>query len=340
MDLLEDIHLQRGVEQSDQIQDLGRRFGRPVGLTGVLDGLNRTATRARVPGRAPVWGLTWNAQDLSSRRWWPQGISTTADASDTGEVLGHRLLVTSWYSHGGEGSRVTFLDLQTLRYRHVLLVRAVPDSTAGARLEPLVVHAGGVVWVGDHLYVAGTRRGLFVCRVADIIRLEPRDGSFDYRYVLPVRFAYRAHAAEQAQGLRYSFVSLHRSAGPPELVVGEYGRDQMSTRIARYGLEPGSMLLDTGPDGRARPVDLDRGGVARMQGAVMVGDRYYVTVSRGTHRKGHLYAGRPGGLRPYRWALPPGPEDLCYWPSTDRLWSLSEHPGQRFVFAMDRARFA
>jgi hypothetical protein len=36
--------------------------------------------------------------------------------------------------------------------------------------------------------------------------------------------------------------------------------------------------------------------------------------------------------------LPVGVEDLSYWPSEDRLWSLSEYPGRRFVFAMDRAR--
>ena len=36
--------------------------------------------------------------------------------------------------------------------------------------------------------------------------------------------------------------------------------------------------------------------------------------------------------------LPPGPEDIAYWPDTDRLWSQSEHPGARWVFAVDRSR--
>jgi hypothetical protein len=76
-----------------------------------------------------------------------------------------------------------------------------------------------------------------------------------------------------------------------------------------------------------------------MQGAVVVDERYYVTVSRGRARRGHLYAGAPGRLQPHRWALPPGAEDITYWPSTDQLWSLSEYPGRRFVFAMDRSRF-
>ena len=34
----------------------------------------------------------------------------------------------------------------------------------------------------------------------------------------------------------------------------------------------------------------------------------------------------------------PGPEDIVYWPETDLLWSVSEHPGRRWVFAMNRSR--
>ena len=37
--------------------------------------------------------------------------------------------------------------------------------------------------------------------------------------------------------------------------------------------------------------------------------------------------------------MPVGVEDITYWPSTDQLWSLSEYPGHRYVFAMDRAYF-
>ena len=36
--------------------------------------------------------------------------------------------------------------------------------------------------------------------------------------------------------------------------------------------------------------------------------------------------------------LPPGPEDISYWPSRDQLWSLSEYPGRRYVYSMDRRR--
>ncbi|MGB3763009.1 MAG: hypothetical protein WA966_07270, partial [Ornithinimicrobium sp.] len=128
MDFISDVHLQRSVERTRAIDALSRRLGARVGVPGVLEGLNRRAFRSDVPGSAAEHGLTWNAQDNDSRLWWPQGITTTADASDTEDRHGRSLLVTSWYCKGGtggrQGSRVTFLDLETLQYRHVLIVRA------------------------------------------------------------------------------------------------------------------------------------------------------------------------------------------------------------------------
>jgi hypothetical protein len=37
--------------------------------------------------------------------------------------------------------------------------------------------------------------------------------------------------------------------------------------------------------------------------------------------------------------VPIGPEDISYWPSTDLLWSLTEHPGRRWFFSMRRGWF-
>ena len=88
------------------------------------------------------------------------------------------------------------------------MLLVVPDQTwRGLRLKPLMVHAGGLVWCGPYLHVAGTKRGLFTCLVDDIIRLEDTDRSFGYRYVLPVRFAYSAEASEGVEQMRYSFLS-------------------------------------------------------------------------------------------------------------------------------------
>jgi hypothetical protein len=342
-DLSSSIHLRRTDENAADIEAAVERFGSRVGLSGVLAHLNRQAARARVPGGAVEWGFRWNDDDGATERWWPQGITTSADASDAEDIDGRRLLVTSWYSKllrgRNLGSRITVVDIDTLAYRHVLLV--LPERTArgGVELRPLLVHAGGLVWCGPYLHVAGTRRGLYSCLVDDVIREDSTEDTFGYRYVLPVRFGYDAAATEGVEPMRYSFLSLDRGADPPQLVAGEYGRGEMTRRLVRYPLDPESMHLATTEDGTSRPVWLDERGRGHMQGAALVGDTYYVTVSRGRWRLGKMYVGTPGRFRSFPRALPVGPEDISYWPSTDRLWSLSEYPGRRFVFAMQRSQF-
>lgn len=342
-DDLSSIHLRRTDENTEDIDAVVKLFGRRVGIAGVLAHLNRQAVRTRVPGRAVEWGFRWNDEDVSSERWWPQGITTSADASDTEDIDGRRLLMTSWYSKGAQGqnrgSRITVVDIDTLEYRHVLLVTPERSSGGDLELRPLLVHAGGLVWCGPYLHVAGTKRGLFSCLVDDIIRVRSTDDTFGYRYVLPVRFAYDAHATEGAEKMRYSFLSLDRGSDPPQLVAGEYGVGEMTRRLVRFPLDPETSHLAAHEDGTSRPVWLDERGLGHMQGAAVVRDTYYVTSSRGRYRLGKMYVGEPGAFRSFPRTLPVGPEDISYWPSTDLLWSLTEYPGHRFVFAMKRAQF-
>jgi hypothetical protein len=342
-DRLSSIHLRRTEENSEEIDEAVSLFGRRVGIAGVLAHLNRQAERTRVPGLAVEWGLRWNDSDANTSRWWPQGITTSADANDAEDIDGRRLLMTSWYSRnrGGEnrGSRITVLDVDTLEYRHVLLM--VPERTGDGRIElrPLLVHAGGLVWCGPYVYVAGTRRGLFGCLVDDIIRVRSTEDTFGYPYVLPVRFVYDAVSSDGVEQMRYSFMSLDRSSDPPQLVAGEYGVAGMTRRLVRFPLDPETYHLATHEDGTSRPVWLDERGLGHMQGVAIVRGTHYVTASRGRHRLGMMYVGVPGSFRKFPLTLPVGPEDISYWPSRDRLWSLTEYPGRRFVFAMRRDQF-
>ena len=157
------------------------------------------------------------------------------------------LVVTTWYAKDlGDGHRAaasTFVDLATRRYRHVLLV--VPRLEDGElRVEPLKIHAGGVVWCGPWLHVAATARGLYTCHLDDLVRLPdgvrapttPASRSTRARctasatgYLLPVRFAYRASHDEGHEQLRYSFLSFDRASTPPQLVAGEYARGRQTT---------------------------------------------------------------------------------------------------------------
>ncbi|MFN8194376.1 MAG: hypothetical protein U0R80_08850 [Nocardioidaceae bacterium] len=350
------VHLTRTDENVAEISALGALLGGAVGVDAVLGDLNRQGRRSwGWFGRAVHRAYTWDAEDRRTRAWWPQGITTSADASDTEEIGGRRVLAVTWYARevagANQGSRVTFVDLDTLRYRHVLLV--VPTLRDDAlQLEPLKVHAGGVVWLGPYLHVAATSRGFVTARLDDIMRIpDDRGGvalrslgidgdsvaSYGYRYVLPVRFRYQAFADQGLTRLRYSFLSLDRRSAPPTLVAGEYGLREQSTRLARFPLDVATGLLETGADGASRPVELDERGVCGMQGAVVVDGTWHVTVSHGPWGPGTVFVGRPGALRPLRLATPMGPEDLAYWPSTDTFWSVTEHPRRRWVYAMRRS---
>ena len=346
---IEGVHLRRTDENVAEIDALAGLLGGRVGLSAVLDELNRRGRRTLAPGLAVRRAFTWDREDRRTRQWWPQGISTSADASDTEDVDGRRIVVTTWYAkdlgEGNHGSRLSFIDLASRRYRHVLLVLPhVVDGEPG--VGPLTVHAGGLAWHGPWLHVAATAKGLFVAHVDDIVRVpddapaEIRTAARGYRYLLPVRFAYEAVTDEGHERLRYSFVSLDRGSSPPQLVAGEYGRGRQSRRLVHYPLDPDSRFLSGGNDGVCRPLRLDDAGLTGAQGVVQVDGRYYLTASHGPWVPGSVYVGVPGAWRRRRWVVPMGPEDVAYWPSRDELWSLSEHPRRRGGVSVRRSRLA
>lgn len=351
------MHLRRSEERGDQIEQLVASLtadgGGRVGLRGVLGDLNRAATVVRVPASAAHWGFRWDDEDTRSRRWWPQGITTSAD-HDASEVYdGRRVVLTSAYSKDlagvHKGSRISVVDLDQgrPRYRHVLLVDLFTREDGTVDVRPLKVHAGGIVWHGEHLHVAGTARGISTFCLDDVVRvgtLGDRDrlgvgrGSFGYRYLLPVRFTYDAFADDGHERMRYSFLSLDRGPAEPRLVAGEYGRRGRTTRLVDFEMDPGTSLLRVSEEGHAHPLSLSPEGLEGMQGATVVDGRWYVTTSAGRYLRGSMYVGRPGSFQRRPRVLPIGVEDVSYWPSRDELWSLSEYPGRRYVFAMPRAR--
>ena len=352
------VHLTRTSERVEEIDRLAERLGGRVGLGAVLDDLNREARTTAVPGLAVSWGFRPDEDDSLSRRWWPQGITTSSDAGVRADetYAGRQVVLTSAYSKTvggyGKGARITVHDVTdpaNVRYRHVLLVEPHLHR-GGVDLRPVQVHAGGIVWHREHLHVAGTRRGIVSCRLGDVLRVPTGGGhdrigvepdvvhAFGYRYVLPVRFGYEAVTRPGHEQLRYSFLSLAHGDDGHELVAGEYGKGEMTTRLVRFDLDPRSGLLAADDDVSSRPLALDA-GIGHMQGATVVDGRWYLTTSAGPFRLGSVWTGTPGDLQRHRFAMPVGPEDIAYRRSTDELWSLSEYPGRRYVFAMDRGFF-
>ena len=212
-----------------------------------------------------------------------------------------------------------------------LLVEPWRDAATGdVATRPVAVHAGGLVWYGDLLYVASTYDGLRAFDLADLVRVDPN--SFGgHAYLLPQRWAYEPESDASAP-MRYSFVSLDRTSTPHGLLAGEYGRGP--TQIARFCLDTSSHHL-TATDGTARPVEAFRLEVRSMQGLARLRSSFVVTASHGARRRGDLWVGDPSsGFRRHRWALPAGPEDLSAWPARDLLWTLTEWPGRRQVLAL------
>lgn len=355
------VHLSRSDEFSDEITALTDVVGVPVGLDALLDDLKFDLRRARVTpkvlGRAVHRAWAWNAHDRVDPEWYPQGVAGAHDAPGHSVVPEYRrIMMTSWYSKGLDGtkrgSRLSFLDLDTRRYRHVLLVQPRLGKDGRLTLSPMKVHAGGIVWAGKWVHVAATAKGFVSAHLDDLIRVPGSDGardefglrergiaSFGHRYVLPVRRIHTAHADDTEQRLRYSFISLDAASSPPGLVAGEYALNpDTSTRLARFDLEPGTLELDA-PDGVSRPVRVGDAGVLRMQGAVRAGGRLHVSVSNGSKGLGTMWTGELGALRRHRWAMPMGPEDLTYSPADDHLWTVTEHPRRRWLISMRRSWF-
>jgi hypothetical protein len=118
-------------------------------------------------------GFRWDEEDDASPVWWPQGVTGTADATESGELDGEKLLVVSWHFKqpeknlpefpGEEGARISVVKMtnfnEPIVYRHILLVAPIMDGGVASFTEMTEdPHAGGIVWFDHWLYVADGRR--------------------------------------------------------------------------------------------------------------------------------------------------------------------------------------
>ena len=264
-------------------------------------------------------GFRWNPGDNAVDYWWPQGITGSADATPGGVVDGHRELLVSWYSKNGKGTRVSFVNADSLtntKYRHVLLVE--PNDSGGFGL--VQSHAGGIAWVGDYLYVAETDGGLRVFDMRHLLKVPNPDDALGYAFILPQVGLYKTEP-----GLRFSFVALDRTNGPA-LVTGEYKQGAAGGRIVRWPLG-----ADNLPTGKAAAAFTSPAG--SMQGALMLNGKVGSSSSAGEGNPGVFTTGAPGAATtPHTWAA--GVEDVSYAATSGRIYSLTEYPGARVVFGV------
>lgn len=345
--------------------------------------LNREAKALRkadgfnVPAKHQPELWQWKPGDATTLKWRPQGITGSREEGSPERAA---WLAVSWYGlaergNAHRGARISLVDLQRgspshLQYRHVLLVQDARNIDkpelfrlpAEARryqqlggFAPVPIHAGGIAWVGDRLYVADTTLGL---RVFDLTRLHAveadetqarcgaeggRMQAFNYAYVLPQVGYYRLSGTSPN-----SFVSVGRGASGRCLWSGQYLKKDSKRTPSLFGwpLEA-SGAIDTARAPELFQPNEGGGPVFNMQGAYRAGGATWMTVTGRAEAHGSTarlvtQAPRKKGLR---WRWPHGAEDLYLAADTQILWCLTEYAasegdGERVVFGVSFPTYA
>ncbi|MFD7311614.1 hypothetical protein [Promicromonospora sp. NPDC059942] len=342
-----------------------------VTMAAVADDANRTPSCGSAPS---VTNRTayycWNDGDQDTSAWYPQGITTSSDAYAEGTYDGKRINLVSWYDHAEDGIdkgvRISVSNLSASAsappYRHLLLVE--PSGTTSApSFKPIDIHAGGIMWYGNLLYVADTGGGF---RVFDLDHLwqvstgeaskigRQADGSyqaFDYKYVLPQTAKFTDSTAGGYAQLQHSSVSLDRTSTPDSVVVSEYrSADDIEAgaqvRTIRVPIDYTNRYLKPASDGIIKATEAYRTDLESVQGSTAINGEFFFSQSDGDtfsdpNSDGdlHTFVAPSGSIVRHGNALTVGSEDLSYDPTRDYLWSLGEYPGYRWVYAADASSF-
>ncbi|MFD0851202.1 hypothetical protein ACFQ07_03180 [Actinomadura adrarensis] len=332
-----------------------------AGVSAVVGDGNRQATPCEPEAANLLAAFCWQDGDNAVEYWIPQGITTTADSTAEASYDGVRAIVVSWYydqDQGGteRGIRLSFVDYPTpgaaTTYRHVLLVEPQNDEDGHPSFGPVDLHAGGIAWYGDYIYVADTWEGLRVFDVRHIWRTstdddtaigyKPEDGSyqaFGYKYVLPQVFRYTQSTSGGQAPIRFSCVALDRTSTPDSVIVGEYANvpdgQTARARVFRFPLDENSHTLAASADGYVHATEAYDTATESIQGAAAIDGKFFLSISAGANGNGHVGTFTRGGeLALHTGDLPIGPEDWSYWAANDQLWNLAEYAGKRSVFAI------
>jgi hypothetical protein len=328
----------------------------------VMDNANHD--RVGLPSSFSVNGLEtgfrFDSTDNSDCANYPQGITTSRDAvgtANSGNYDGHQLVLVSWYTKdgcdgSGERSRITLVDWDATypnKYRKVLLVEPTGTATT-PNFKDIPIHAGGVSWYGDYLYVADTGRGMRVFDMRKILKTNT-GGTADqigrqsdtvyyahnYAYVLP-QIGSITSSTTSGTNLAWSTISLDRVSA--SIVMAEYTCQSGCTsypnrapRAIRYPFAAGTTTF-AATTTASQALQLpwyNLNGVASHNG------RWWFNSSG---QKKLYYWTPTAGPSTFAWVS--GGESISYWEDTtnpDLLWTLQESPGNRNVFAVEQASY-
>jgi hypothetical protein len=320
----------------------------------------------------------WESGDNASSEWWPQGVTTSNDGNGGAPS---RILV-SWYDNCSTGNfgdagcttaptdhrsyskgvRLSVYDAASRAYRLVILVEPFINASGNATYKAVKIHAGGIVWYGNYLYVADTSNGLRVfdttqmfdlgsaavlpTDISDNTQIGRQSGVFyshAYRYILPqvgnwdqAGTPTTASSCDTSGPAKYSYIGLDRTSNPDKLVAGEYCNPTTAAptlgRIARWNIGAGlSAALNSGA---GTAFDAHRLPQSNLQGGVSVGNRFYLNRSNGQSNGTLWRYDLSGGTftAPASRAAPTGPEDLSYNTFDGNLYSATEYVSGRMMY--------
>ncbi|KAL2818680.1 hypothetical protein BJX63DRAFT_59771 [Aspergillus granulosus] len=319
--------------------------GRNVSVSDVLDSSNRDLTNSKpsIGNGNPVVHLAWNSGDVNTAKWLPQGITSSADADASGKWEDRESWIVSWHQDDDSNARVSFVDRASGKYRHVYLVR--PD---GESFVSVGIHAGGIAWYQNWLYVVDTSVGVRVFDLGNLWEVDigeglgkQADGSYvaeNYRYVLPQIHYYRFSSTNGSK-FRHSYISLDRSSNPPTVLVGEYQTEDSTVdiRFVKYPLDPETGRLAINDDGVVTATEAYCTNFLRVQGAFSRDGQIVVSRSNGGSKGGDMFVWTPGKVaESHAGWFPPGNEDLSFNPVRNEWYTVTEHEGMRWIVGYDR----
>lgn len=341
---------------TDRVEALLEQAGR-ASVSEVMDDANHE----RIPATAidtQVHGFRFATSDENDPDAYPQGIATSRDAVGTagdGRYDGRQVIAVSFYNNSPKSSRINLIDWDANHpntYRRILLV-----EPTGIAEEPsfrdVKIHAGGIAWYGDLLYVADSAAKPGGMRVFDMSKILTTDtgGTKDqigrvgetfyahnYAYVLPQVGTIASAVDEGTEPLVWSTISLDRVTR--SIVMTEYRCEDCTeyptgtTRAVRFDFEEsGPTFAESTSASEALEVPLHYlNGVGSHNG------RWWFNSSR--HKTLSHWSGS-GDLSTYPWVS--WGQSLSYWEDEDGpdlLWSLTEGEGFRAVFAVKQGDYS
>lgn len=307
----------------------------------------------------------YNGPDDGNTAWIPQAVTTTADALDDEDWNGNKGIMVGWYhENGGSGVRVSVLNQATGKYRHILLVNPYWDGNYYTYKALKGLHAGGMAWYGDYLYVVDTFYGIRVFDTKHIYDLGASTngstscsgiGFFDtdgggtglpdqycagtYKYVMPQVGMWQQAGTQgrtpptesgstycdaDSGDSRYSYISIDRDARPHHQLIVGEYCYQEATNGKLVAYDMDDHRLMDGLPDGSWDLP-----VGQVQGAVSTGGYVYLNQSHGPTAVGTLYRTVRSGSALVQSGSPRdtpiGPESLSAWRSRGELWSVTEH---------------